>query len=216
MQMNALVAAVPMLLLIPTVPFAGAAQQARAAAPHVAHLTSGFPGAPAGRGLVVTVAEEANTAMMHANFAAGDPANLDAMKTHVGHVLYVLDPRQGGQGAGLGFGVKPAAEAIVRHIELAMNEPDASEATLTYGPELAAAARGVAGQADRLTQIGRRVLAASTAAEATPLVEEIRALALQLDTGEGRDLAAGQGGISHIEAQAYEILIGEGLLRVLR
>ncbi len=216
MQMNALVAAVPMLLLIPTVPFAGAAQQARAAAPHVAHLTSGFPGAPAGRGLVVTVAEEANIAMMHANFAAGDPGNLDAMKTHVGHVLYVLDPRQGAQGAGLGFGVKPAAEAIVRHIELAMNEPDASEATLTYGPDLAAAARGVAGRADRLTQIGRRVLAASTAAEATPLVEEIRALALQLDTGEGRDLAAGQGGISHIEAQAHEILIGEGLLRVLR
>ena len=192
----------------------GAAAQ-QSAEPHVAHLTSGFPSAPMGRGLVVTAAEEANTAMMHANFAAGDPSNLEAMKTHVGHVLHALDPAPGGQGPGLGFGVIPAAEAIVTHIDMAMNAEGASESVRTHGPDLASAARGVAGRAERIAELGRRVLAAATAADATPLVAEIRVLALALDTGEGEDLDAGQGGLTHVEAQAYEILAGEGVLRVL-
>jgi len=164
----------------------------------------------------VTAAEEANTAMMHANFAAGDPTNLDAMKTHVGHVLHALDPAQGGEGPGLGFGVRQAAEAIVTHIDMAMSADGASESVRTHGPALASAARGVAARADRMAELGQRVLAAATAAEAAPLVEELRVLALELDTGEGNDLDAGQGGMTHVEAQAYEMLSAAGLLRVLR
>ena len=205
--------AVPVAALIGT---GAAGQQSPPAEPHVAHLTGGFPGAPAGRGLVVTAAEEANTAMMHANFAAGDPTNLDAMKTHVGHVLHALDPAQGGQGPGLGFGVRQAAEAIVTHIDMAMSADGASESVRTHGPALASAARGVAARADRMAELGQRVLAAATAAEAAPLVEELRVLALELDTGEGNDLDAGQGGMTHVEAQAYEMLSAAGLLRVLR
>lgn len=192
-----------------------AAQQAGSQEPHVAHLTSGFPGAPGGRGLIVAAAEEVNAAMMHANFAAGDPTNLDAMKLHVGHVLHALAPAAGGSGPGLGFGVRPAADAIVAHIDMALSAAGASEAVRTHGPDLAAAARGVAARADRMAELGRRVLAATSAAEAAPLVEELRALALELDTGEGNDLAAGQGGMTHVEAQAYEILASAGLLRVL-
>jgi hypothetical protein len=56
---------------------------------------------------------------------------------------------------------------------------------------------------------------AESVAEAALLVAEIRTLTLALDTGEGNDLDAGQGGLTHVEAQAYEILSGEGLLRVL-
>ncbi len=194
---------------------AAAAQQPRPAEPHVAHLTSGFAGAPEGRGLVVAAAEEANIAMMHANFAAGDPTDLGAMKAHVGHVLHALDPAQGGQGPGLGFGVRPAAEAIVTHVEMAMNADGASESVRALGPDLARAARGVAARAGRMIELSQRVLAAATAAEAAPLVAELRTLALQLDTGEGNDLAAGQGGLTHVEAQAYEMLSAAGLLRVL-
>ena len=203
------------LLVVPALLGAPASAQQSAVPPHVAHLSTGFPGAPDGRGLIVTAAEEANTAMMHANFAGGDPANLDAMKMHVGHVLHALDSSTG-QGPGLGFGLRPAAEAIVNHIELAMSAQGASHSVATLGPDLAAAARGVIARCDRIAEIGRRVLAAGTAAEAAPLVTEIRTLALALDTGEGDDLNAGQGGITHVEAQAYEILSEEGLLRVLR
>jgi alkanesulfonate monooxygenase SsuD/methylene tetrahydromethanopterin reductase-like flavin-dependent oxidoreductase (luciferase family) len=191
-----------------------AAQQSGPAEPHVGHLTSGFTGAPEGRGLVVTAAEEANTAMMHANFAAGDPSNLDAMKTHVAHVLHALDP-EGRQGPGLGFGLRRAAEEIAAHIDMAMSANGASESVRTHGPDLRSAARAVAARADRIAELGQRVLAAATAAEAAPLVEEMRVLALELDTGEGNDLNAGQGGMTHVEAQAYELLSAAGLLRVL-
>lgn len=191
------------------------AQQTGSAEPHVAHLTNGFSGAPGGRGLIVTAAEEVNAAMMHANFAAGDPTNLDAMKLHAGHVLHALDPAAGGSGPGLGFGVRPAAEAIVAHIDMALNAAAASEAVRTHGPDLASAARGVAARAERMGELGRRVLASTTAAEAASLVEELRVLALELDLGEGNDVAAGQGGMTHVEAQAYEILASAGLLRVL-
>jgi hypothetical protein len=191
-----------------------AAAQQSAAAQHVAHLTTSFRGAPENRGLIVTASAEANAAMMHANFAGGDPANLEAMKAHVGDVLRVLDPSYG-TGPGLGFGLKPAAEAIIAHIELAMSAEGASPSVRALGPDLAAAARGVIARCDRIIELGERLYVAGSAAEAALLVAEIRTLTLALDTGEGNDLDAGQGGMTHVEAQAYEILSGEGLLRVL-
>jgi hypothetical protein len=191
-----------------------AVAQQSASARHVAHLTTSFPEAPGNRGLIVTAAEEANTAMMQANFAGGNPANIEAMKNYVGLLLRVLEPSYG-PGPGLGFGLKPAAEAIISHIELAMSAQDASPSVRALGPDLAAAARGVIARCDRIIQLGERLYVASTAAEAALLVAEIRTLTLALDTGEGNDLAAGQGGLTHVEAQAYEILAAEGLLRVL-
>jgi hypothetical protein len=193
---------------------ASASAQQSASAQHVAHLTTSFPGAPGNRGLIVTASEEANAAMMHANFAGGDPANLEAMKNYVGLLLRVLDPSYG-PGPGLGFGLMPAAEAIIEHIELAMSAPRASPSVRALGPDLAAAARGVIIRCQRIIELGERLYVAGSAAEAALLVAEIRRLALALDTGEGNDLAAGQGGMTHVEAQAYEILSGEGLLRVL-
>ncbi|MBM4184144.1 MAG: hypothetical protein FJ207_07925 [Gemmatimonadetes bacterium] len=193
-----------------------AGQEASPSSPHVTHLTSSFPAGPGGHGLVVIAAQEANTVMMHANFAAGDPANLEAMKTHAGHVLHALDPQSGSQGPGLGFGLVPAVEAIVEHLQLARSAPGASAAVRTQGPDLEAAARAVGVRAGRIAALAGRIRAATTAEEAAPLTVEMRTLALQLDTGEGNDVGAGQGGLTHVEAQAYEILVGEGLLRVLR
>ena len=120
-----------------------------------------------------------------------------------------------GRVPGLGFGLKPAAEAIITHIELAMSAEGASAAVRALGPDLAAAARGVIARCNRIIDLGERMYVAETAEEAALFVAEIRTLALALDTGEGNDLAAGQGGMTHVEAQAYEILSGEGLLRVL-
>ena len=191
-----------------------ATAQQSAAARHVAHLTASFPGAPESRGLIVTASEEANTAMMYANFAGGNPANLEAMKNYVGLLLRVLDPSYG-PGPGLGFGLKPAAEAIIEHIELAMSAEGASPSVRAVGPVLADAARGVIARCNRIIELGERLYAAETAQEAALLVAEIRTLTLALDTGEGNDLDAGQGGLTHVEAQAYEILSGDGLLRVL-
>lgn len=197
-------------------------QQTGEALTHFNHVATGFSGAPGGRGLVVTTAIEVNTAMMYANFAAGNPTNLDAMKTNVRSVLHALAPEQGAKGPGLGFGVRRAAEAVVTHIELAVKSPGASETLRKLGPKVALAGRAVAARAQEMADLGNRVLAAQTAAQAGPLVEQLRALALQLDLGRDAngngqvEMNATEPGMNQLEAQVYSIFEGDKLPRVLR
>jgi hypothetical protein len=199
-----------------------AGQQKGEALTHFNHVAAGFTGAPDGRGLVVTAAIEANTAMMYANFAAGNPTNLDAMKTNVRNVLHALAPEQEAKGPGLGFGVKRAAEAVVAHIELAVKSPGASENLRKLGPAVAQAGRAVAARAQEMADLGKRVLAAQTAAQAAPLVEQLRVLALQLDLGRDTngngqiEVNAVEPGMNQLEAQVYSIFEGDKLPRVLR
>ncbi len=199
-----------------------AAQRPDAALTHFSHIATGFNGAPGGRGLAVTAAMESNAAMLHANFAAGSPADLEAMKTNVRHVLHALIPAEGGSGPGLGFGLKRAAEAIATHIDLAVAAADASPAVAKIGPTIAVAARAVAARAQALADLANRILATSTAADAAPLVAALRTMALELDTGRdangnGRiELDAVEPGMNQLEAQIYSTLEGERLARVLR
>jgi hypothetical protein len=189
---------------------------------HFSHVATGFSGAPGGRGLVVTTAMEVNTAMMYANFAAGRPTDLDAMKANARHVLHALAPQDGVKGMGLGFGVQRAADAVAMHIELAVKAPGASETIRKLGPTVAAAARAVAARAQEMTGIAARIVSATTAAQAAPLAAQLRTLALELDTGRdvngnGRvDLDAIEPGMNQLEAQVYAILEGDRLPRVLR
>jgi hypothetical protein len=210
------------LVALLAIPEQIAGQQSGEALTHFNHVATGFTGAPGGRGLVVTTAIEVNTAMMYANFAAGNPTNLDAMKTNVRNVLHALAPEQGAKGPGLGFGVKRAAEAVVTHIELAAKSPGASETLRKLGPAVAQAGRAVAARAQEMTDLGKRVLAAQTATQAAPLVEQLRALALQLDLGRDAngngqiEVNAVEPGMNQLEAQVYSIFEGDRLPRALR
>ena len=205
-----------------TIPEEVAGQQTGEALTHFNHVAIGFTGAPGSRGLVVTTAIEVNTAMMYANFAAGNATNLNAMKTNVRNVLHALVPEQGAKGPGLGFGVKRAAEAVVTHIELAVKSPGASETLRKLGPAVAQAARAVAARAQEMADLGTRVLAAQTAAQAAPLTEQLRAVALQLDLGRDMngngqiEVNAIEPGMNQLEAQVYSIFEGDKLPRVLR
>jgi hypothetical protein len=197
------------------------AQQQNASLMHFAHVATGFNGAPGGRGLTMTAAIETNTAMMYANFAAGRTNDLDAMKTNVRNVLHAVAPAKGSQGPGLGFGLKQAAELIATQIGLALKAPGASETMKKLGPNVATAARSVAARAQAVADLGAKVLAAQTAAEAAPLVEQLRTMALELDTGKDvnangrRDFDAVEPGMNQLEAQVYSIFEGEKLPRIL-
>lgn len=183
---------------------------------HFAHIATGFPKAPASRGLAVTAAVEVNAAMHHANLAAGDTDNLNQMKTHARHVLHALAPttevdrRPGGPtrvtGPGIQFGVIPAAEAIAASIALAVKAADASPAIRTLGPNVATSAQAVATRARVMLELGDRILASSSAAAAAALVQQLRAQALALDTN----------GLNPLEAALYSILEAEQLPRILR
>jgi hypothetical protein len=212
------------VLLLPfSVILMGTAVEAQSPArTHLGHVSSGFNGAPDGRGLAVTTAMEISLTMMHANLAVGDLADLDNMKTHVGHVLHLISPAEGAQGPGLGFGVIPGIEGSIRHIELAMNADGASESLRAHAAHVALAARGEVARAEQAVELAQQILAVSAATEAAPFVEELRALALALDTGSdvngnGRlDLDGIEGGFGQLENHLYLILEGEMLPRVLQ
>jgi DNA-binding beta-propeller fold protein YncE len=157
---------------------------------HLGHITTAFGQSG---GLAVTAAIEVNAAMYHANLAAGQPG-LDLMKLHTVHVLDVLPS------------VANAAAAVATHIELAMKAGDASPVIRKLGPTIAASARAVAARAQAMRTLASQALAASSFEAMTPLVQQLRAMALTLDTE----------GLNPLEAAVYAILEGERLPRVLR
>jgi sugar lactone lactonase YvrE len=160
---------------------------------HVAHIATGFAQAPGGRGLAVTAAIAVNAAMHHANLAAGQ-TSLQDMKSHTSHVVDSLSP------------VTTAAGAIATHIELALQSADATPAIRRFGPNVAASARAVTTRVDAMKQIAGQAFAATSVAAAAPLVLQLRAMALTLDTE----------GLNPLEAAVYSILEAERLPRLLR
>jgi len=158
---------------------------------HLGHITTGFAQSPGG--LAVTAAIEVNAAMYHANLAAGQPG-LEQMRLHTLHVLDVLPS------------VATAAGAVATHIELAVKAADASPAIRKLGPAVAASARAVAARAQAMRTLASQAIAASSFEVAAPLVRQLRAMALTLDTE----------GLNPLEAAVYSILEAERLPRLLR
>lgn len=157
---------------------------------HLGHITTAF-GQPGG--LAVTAAIEVNAAMYHANLAAGQPG-LDLMKLHTVHVLDVLPS------------VVTAVEAVATHAELAMKASDASSAIRTLAPTIVSSARTVAARAHAMRKLASQALAAASVQDAKPHVEQLRTMALTLDTE----------GLNPLEAAVYSILEAERLPRLLR
>lgn len=150
---------------------------------HMGHVSDKMNGTPDGQGLLPTAIAEAKIAVQHAALAAKTPDNLDAMKTHAGHVLHAVDPTQTNRGPGLGYGVKRAAAGVVTHIGLAAKAEGASQNVQTHAVHVGAAAEAVVKRCDAIVALVARIRAASTAEAAAPLVTELHTLATQLATG---------------------------------
>ncbi len=188
---------------------------------HVAHVAAAFAEAPGGKGLAATATTDAGIAMLHANFAAGDLSDLDAMQLHARHVLHALDPESRSDGPGTGFGVIRAARAVATHIEAAAQAPGASENVRTHARQIATIARSVARRAESAAGLARAIGGATTVRGASPLVARLRALTYQIaegydEDGDGELSLDGEAGLQQMEAHLYLLLEGEGLPRVIR
>lgn len=196
--------------------------QANQSLTHFGHVATGFSSTPGGRGLSMTAAIEVNAAMMYANMAAGHPTDLEAMKTNVRNVLHALAPAAGSTGPGLGYGVKQAVDNVATHIDRAVQAPGSSQTMKKFGPQVALCAQAVSARAQAMVDLGNKILAAQTAADAAPMAEQLRAMGLALDTGNdanksGRvDIDAVEPGMNQLEANVYSIFEGEQLPRVIR
>jgi hypothetical protein len=194
---------------------AASAQQTNPAQVHLDHVSTAIQGTPEGRGLLPTALAEAQMAATHAGLAVRDPANLDAMKQHAGHVIHALDPTAAARGPGLGYGLKKAADGIATHIELASRAEGASALVIQHAPHIATSARNTVKRADEIIALAKRIQAAETAAAAAPLVAELTTRAQQLTSGVDANSDGqigwqeGEGGLAQAEQHLNLILQGD-------
>ena len=188
---------------------------------HVGHVAYGFPGAPGGSSLAATAAAEIGTLTLHANFAAGDLSDFGSMRRHAAHALHLLQPAAGASGPGLGFGVIPAVEALVSHLERAAGAADASDSLQTHAGHVSRIAAGMLAHAHRAADIAGQLAEAVSIRRAAPLVGRLQALAYQIAEGfdvdgDGQLALDGEAGMQQLEAHLYLLLEGEALPRELR
>ena len=193
------------------------AGQGNAAHTHIGHVADGWRDTPDGQGFLPTAVAEAKIAAQHAGLAAADPANLDSMKRHTGHVLHAVDPSAVDGGPGLGYGVKQAAEGAAKHIEAAASSDGASQAVTTHATHVATSATNTVARADEIVALAGRIQAATSADAAAPLVAELNTLAMQLVDGNDANgdgnvgWQEGEGGLAQAERHLGLMKAAEGL-----
>jgi len=207
----ALAAATAFMVALPA-----AAQQSPAHA-HMGHVADGFGNTPEGAGLLPTALSEAAVARQHAMLALRNTEDLDAMKRHAGHVLHAVDPSRIEQGPGAGYGVLRAAAGVVQHIEMAGAHETASDNIATHATHVATSAKNVIQRAEGIAALADRVMSATSAAEAAPLMEEIAELADRLIAGHDANgderigWQEGEGGLEQAELHINLMKRGEGM-----
>lgn len=182
---------------------------------HIGHVVNGFNDTPNGQALLPLAIAEARVAAQHAALAARAPGNLAGLKTHVGHVLNALDPTIVASGPGQGYGVRKAALGVATHIELAAKAQGASQNVITHANHVATSARNTVQRVDSIIVLAKQVQAATEAAPAAALVNQIVSLTEQLiagadANGDGRvTWEAGEGGLQHAEQHVNLLLAAE-------
>ena len=150
---------------------------------HIGHVVNAFADTPDGTGLLPMALAEARIAATHAGLSTRQPANLDYMKTHAGHVINALDPTVIATGPGRGYGVNRAANGVATHIELAAKVPGASPNVLMHSTHIATSARNTMERSDQLLALAQQVQAATSAPDAAKLCSQMASLADQLIAG---------------------------------
>jgi hypothetical protein len=188
--------------------FASAQQTAAQPTPaqvHLGHVTTKFVNVPNG-GLLQAAQADARIVVQHAALGAQDPNNLQAMKTHAGHIMHALDPRRVESGPGTGYGLLMAAEGVVRHIELASRSAGATEAMKTHATHVVASAKNTQRRADRILGIAIVISEyVSSPADAAELFRDLKVLADQLVAGTDANgdgqvgWQEGEGGLQIVE-----------------
>jgi hypothetical protein len=182
---------------------------------HIGHVVNSFGDTPGLQGLLPAALAEARTALQHATLGSRTPTNLDAMKTHAGHVIHAVDPTIVTVGPGAGYGVKKAAAGVAAHIELAAKAQGASANVGTHANHVATAARSAIARADQVIATAQKIQAATTAADAAALYGQLISLTQQLIDGadansDGRiTWEPGEGGLQQAQQHVTLLLAGE-------
>jgi hypothetical protein len=185
---------------------------------HIGHVVTSWQDAPDQMGLLPTAQAEAEVAAQHAGFAASRPDDLDWMKLHAGHVVNAMDPSIEPEGPGLGFGVRQAAQGVAQHVGFAADSEDASDNVKLHAGHVETSAGNVLVWSERVVELGQQVQAASSAAEAAPLVAEMQTLTATILAGTDANgdgtvsWAESEGGLAQAAQHMRLMQEGEGLV----
>ena len=184
---------------------------------HMGHVTKAWGDTPGGKGLLPTAISEAKIAAQHAGFAAKKLGDLGWMQMHTRHVLNAIDPSVVAKGPGMGYGVIKAAGGSAKHIGFAAKSDDASDNVRTHAVHVSTSAENTVARAKQIIALGNKVLAASSADEAAPMVRQIAGLSTQLISGvdangDGQiSWKRGEGGLAAARKHMGIMASGEGM-----
>lgn len=188
-----------------------------AAHAHMGHVSVAWKDTPDKQGLLPTAIAEAKVAAQHAGFAASKPDDLVWMKAHIGHVLHAVDPSVVAKGPGHGYGAIKAAGGAAKHIGFAAADKSASDNVKLHAVHVEASAKNAVTWGKLIVRLGKKVMAAKTAAEAAPMVKKIAQLATRLNAGEDVNgdgkisWRAGEGGLDTAAKHMGFMRKGEGM-----
>jgi hypothetical protein len=139
------------------------------------------------------------------------------MKLHAGHVLHALDPSIETKGPGSGYGVKKAAAGAQQHLDFAAKAEGASNNVKLHATHIAASLGDVLQWTDQAIATAHKIRAATSAAEAAPLAEELVTLTTQISDGVDANndgqigWQTGEGGLAQAKTHMELMIKGEGL-----
>lgn len=184
---------------------------------HIGHVMTMWKDTPNTQGFLPVAVADAKVAMTHAGYMQKSPDNLDSMKLHAGHVLNALDPSVEPKGPGSGYGVKRSAAGALQHIQLAAKSEGASKGVQTHAGHVSASLTDVTMWTDQAVATAQKIRAATTAAEAVPLVTELIAqtnsIANGVDANKDGSIGwqTGEGGLAQAQTHMGLMMKGEGL-----
>ena len=184
---------------------------------HIGHVMTQWKDTPASQGFLPAALADAKVAATHAGYLQKAPDNLDSLKLHAGHVINALDPSIEMKGPGSGYGVKKAAAGASQHAQLAAKSEGASKGVQTHAGHVTASLANVAEWTDAAVATAQKIRAATSAAEAAPLVTELVAQTNNISTGldANKDGSigwqAGEGGLAQANQHMMLMMKGEGL-----
>jgi hypothetical protein len=184
---------------------------------HIGHVMTSWNDTPNKVGFLPAAVADAKVAATHAGLAAKTPDNLDALKLHAGHVLNALDPTIVAKGPGSGYGVKKAAAGALQHIGAAAKAEGASANVKTHSTHVSASLDDVVKWTDEAIGNAQKIQAATSAAEASKLVNELAAQTSAISDGMDANKdgtigwQAGEGGLAQAQTHMALMMKGEGM-----
>lgn len=184
---------------------------------HIGHVMTAWKDTPASQGFLPAAMADAKVAAVHAGYMQKSPDSLDSLKLHAGHVINALDPSIEPKGPGSGYGVKKAAAGASQHAQLAAKSEGASKGVQTHAGHVSASLANVAEWTDAAVATAQKIRAATSAAEAAPLVAELIAqtnnISNGLDANKDGSIGwqTGEGGLAQANQHMMLMMKGEGL-----